>query len=124
MAEAVVNARLGDEWEAYSAGTAPSGYVHPKAIQALAEIGIEHEGRSKNAREYLDTPLDLVITVCDDADQNCPYWLGEGKRVHIGYPDPAEATGTEEEIMAVFRAVRDDISRQIPEFLESWQSDE
>jgi len=124
MAEAIVNAQLGDEWKAYSAGTVPSGYVHPKAIQALAEIGIEHEGRSKNAQEYLDAPLDLVITVCDDADQNCPYWLGAGKRVHIGYPDPAEATGTEEEIMAVFRAVRDDISRQIPEFLESWQSDE
>ena len=123
MAEAIVNARLGDEWEAYSAGTAPSGYVHPKAIQALAEIGIEHEGRSKNAQEFLDAPWDLVITVCDDADQNCPYWLGEGTRVHLGYPDPAEATGTEEEIMAVFRAVRDDISRDIPEFLESWPSD-
>jgi arsenate reductase len=124
MAEAIVNARLGDEWEAYSAGTVPSGYVHPKAIQALAEIGIEHEGRSKNAQEYLDMPLDLVITVCDAADRNCPYWLGEGKRVHIGYPDPAEATGAEEEIMAVFRAVRDDISHEIPAFLASWSSDE
>ena len=72
MAEAIVNARLGDAWEAYSAGTRPAGYVHPLALRALAEIGIVHNGRSKHADEYRDVPFDLVVTVCDDAAENVP----------------------------------------------------
>ncbi|MFQ5859264.1 MAG: arsenate reductase ArsC [Anaerolineae bacterium] len=120
MAEAIVNAQLGDEWEAVSAGTQPAGYVHPNALRALAEIGISHQGRSKHAAEFRDVPFDLVVTVCDDAAENCPVWLGQGKRVHLGFPDPAKATGTEEEIMAVFRAVRDDVSRKVPELLRQW----
>jgi arsenate reductase len=67
MAEAIVNARLGDAWEAVSAGTRPAGHVHPAAVQALKEIGIEHAGWSKPADEYRETPLDLVVTVCDSA---------------------------------------------------------
>ena len=86
MAEAIVNARLGDVWEAYSAGTQPAGYVHPLALRALAEIGIQHGGRSKHADEYRSVPFDLVVTVCDDAAENCPVWLGQGKRVHLGSP--------------------------------------
>ena len=117
MAEAIVNARLGDAWEAYSAGTQPAGYVHPLAIRALAEIGITHEGRSKHADEYRVVPFDLVVTVCDDAAENCPLWLGQGKRVHLGFPDPAKATGSEEQVMAVFRRVRDDIAAQVSELL-------
>ena len=109
MAEAIVNARLGDAWEAYSAGTRPAGYVHPLALRALAEIGIGHEGRSKHADEYRGVPFELVVTVCDDAAENCPVWLGQGKRVHLGFPDPAKATGGEAEVMTVFCAVRDDI---------------
>ena len=112
MAEAIVNARLGEVWEAYSAGTQPAGYVHPLASAALAEIGIQHEGRSKHADEYRAVPFDLVVTVCDDAAENCPVWLGQGKRLHLGIPDPAKATGTDDEIMAAFRRVRDDIARQ------------
>ncbi len=65
MAEAIVNARLGDAWQAFSAGTRPAGYVHPKAIAALAEIGIRHKGRSKLADEFRDVDLDLVVTVCE-----------------------------------------------------------
>ena len=72
MAEAIVNARLGEEWEAVSAGTKPAGYVHPKALAALAEIGIQHEGRSKMADEFRDVPFDLVVTVCDSAAEECP----------------------------------------------------
>lgn len=118
MAQAIVNARLGDAWEAYSAGTKPAGYVHPLALRALAEIGIVHEGRSKHADEYRTVPFDLVVTVCDDAAENCPVWLGRGKRMHLGFPDPAKATGDEEAVMIVFRAVRDDIARKVPELLQ------
>jgi arsenate reductase len=118
MAEAIVNARLGDVWEAYSAGTQPAGYVHPLALRALAEIGIQHEGRSKHADEYRTVPFDLVVTVCDDAAENCPVWLGQGRRVHLGLLDPARATGTEDEVTAAFRQVRDDIAQQAPVLLK------
>jgi arsenate reductase len=117
MAEAIVNYRLGDDWEAASAGTQPAGYVHPLAVKALAEIGIQHEGRSKSANEFRDTPFDLVVTVCDDAAENCPVWLGQGRRVHLGFPDPAKATGSEDEILSVFRQVRDDIAARVIELL-------
>ena len=119
MAEAVVNARLGDAWQAVSAGTAPAGYVHPLAVRALAEIGIEHTGRSKHVDEFRNESFDLVVTVCDSAAEECPLWLGEGRRVHRSFPDPAKAAGSEEERMTVFRRVRDDIAAQIPALLES-----
>jgi len=117
MAEAIVNARLGDAWQAYSAGTQPAGYVHPLALRALSDIGIRHEGRSKRADEYRNTTFDLVVTVCDDAAENCPVWLGKGRRVHLGFPDPAKATGSDEEMLAVFRRVRDDIEVRVGELL-------
>ena len=117
MAEAIVNAKCGDEWEASSAGTHPAGYVHPNAVRALAEIGIQHIGRSKHADEFRNDPFDLVITVCDDAAENCPVWLGKGRRIHIGFPDPAKATGAEAEQMEMFRRVRDDIARKVLELL-------
>ncbi len=119
VAEATVNARLGSEWEAVSAGTDPSGYVHPKAIQALAEMGIEHQGESKHTDNFRDVEFDLVVTVCDSAAENCPVWLGKGKKVHCGFEDPAEATGTEAETMDVFRKVRDQIAQEIPELLKT-----
>ena len=119
MAEAIVNARMGDEWEVVSAGTKPAGYVHPSAIRALAEIGIAHQGRSKHADEFRDVPFDLVVTVCDSAAEECPVWLGPGKRVHLGFPDPAKATGTDEDVMAAFRQVRDDIAEQVPALLRN-----
>jgi arsenate reductase (thioredoxin) len=122
LAEATVNARLGDEWQAYSAGTKPAGHVHPNALRVLAEIGIEHPGRSKSVQEYRGQPFDLVVTVCDAAAEDCPLWLGQGQRVHLGFPDPAKATGTEAEILTAFRRVRDDISEQIPGLLRRWQA--
>ncbi len=117
LAEAIVNARLSDDWTAVSAGTRPAGYVHPMAIRTLAEIGIQHQGRSKSVDEFRDMPFDLVVTVCDSAAEECPVWLGQGKRVHLGFPDPAKATGTDEEVLAVFRSVRDDIAEKIPVLL-------
>jgi len=113
MAEAIVNARLGDEWEAVSAGTKPAGFVHPKAVTALQEIGIRHEGRSKMADEFRDVPFDLVVTVCDSAAEECPLWLGKGKRTHHSFPDPALTDN-----MNDFRTVRDDIEREITQLLK------
>jgi arsenate reductase len=120
MAEAIVNARMGDEWQAVSAGTHPAGYVHPLAVRVLAEIGIEHAGRSKHVDEFRDESFDLVVTVCDSAAEECPLWLGRGRRLHSSFPDPAKATGTEEEVMTAFRRVRDDIAAQIPALLRSY----
>jgi arsenate reductase (thioredoxin) len=113
MAEAIVNARLGDTWQAFSAGTKPAGYIHPKAIAALSEIGIPHAGRSKLADEFRDVDLDMVVTVCDSAAEECPVWIGKGKRRHHSFPDPAKAEGTEEEVMAFFRQVRDEIEKEM-----------
>ena len=102
MAEAVVNHFIGDQWQAFSAGTQPAGYVHPLALQALAEIGIQHAGESKSVDRFRGENFDAVITVCDDAAENCPVWLGKGKRVHIGFPDPAKVEGSDAEKMSRF----------------------
>jgi arsenate reductase len=117
MAEAIVNARLGDTWQAFSAGTKPAGYVHPKAIAALSEIGIQHSGRSKLVDEYRNVDFDLVVTVCDSAAEECPVWIGKGKRKHHSFPDPARAEGTDEEVMNIFRRVRDDIEEEMVQLL-------
>lgn len=115
MAEAIVNARLGSQWEAVSAGTKPAGYVHPKALEALREIGIRHEGRSKRADEFRDADFDLVVTVCDSAAEECPIWLGKGERAHHSFPDPALTDD-----MNDFRKVRDDIEREIIKLLSQY----
>ncbi len=119
MAEAIINARMGDEWQAFSAGTKPAGYVHPKAIQALKEIGIDHQGRSKLVDEFRGKRFDLVVTVCNSAAEECPLWLGPGVRRHLSFSDPAKATGTDEEILQAFRLVRDQIANQIPALLRT-----
>ena len=118
MAEAIVNTRYGKEWKAYSAGTKPSGDVHSKAITALAEIGITHAGTSKHIGELHTKDFDLVVTVCDSAAEECPVWPGKaGKRVHHGFVDPAKAEGNEEEQMAVFRQVRNEMLEVVPKIL-------
>ena len=113
MAEAIVNARLGEDWYAVSAGTKPTGRVHPKALAVLAEIGIQHSGRSKSGNEYRDVDFNLVVTVCNSAAEECPVWLGSGVHIHHSFPDPAEVKGTDEAITTVFRQVRNDIEREI-----------
>ena len=118
MAEGIVNHYLSDEWQAYSAGTEPAGYVHPLAIKVMDEIGIDISHHvSKSTEQFRDLELDWVITVCDDAAENCPLWLGMGNKAHFGFPDPAKATGSEEERIALFRRVRDDLRAQLTEFL-------
>ncbi len=118
MAEAIVNARFGNEWKAYSAGTKPAGYVHPKAIQALAELGIKHAGQSKQINELHTKDFDLVVTVCDSAAEECPVWPGKaGRRVHRSFVDPAKAEGNAEEQMQVFRRVRSEMMEVIPKIL-------
>jgi arsenate reductase len=113
MAEAIVNARMGDKWEVFSAGTHPAGFVHPKALAVLSEIGIQHNGRSKSVDEFQGVDFDLVVTVCDEASEECPVWLGKGIRAHHSFPDPAKAVGTDEQVLQAFRKVRDDIEREI-----------
>jgi arsenate reductase len=119
MAEGLVNHFLGDRWEAYSAGTAPTGHVHPLATQVMAELGIDisHQ-RSKGVDEFRDAEFDLVVTVCDNAASNCPLWLGPGRVKHMGFPDPAAATGSEAERLAVFRQVRDGLRQEVFRYLE------
>ena len=120
MAEAIVNARAGDAWLAFSAGTRPAGFVHPLALRALQEIGIEASGAwSKSVDEFLGQDFDLVVTVCDQASEECPLWLGAAKRVHVGFPDPAKAMGGEAEVMAEFRSVRDSMGERVLRFLQS-----
>lgn len=120
MAEGLINAQLADRFAAYSAGTRPTGRVHPEAIAALREIGIDIRGqRSKSIDEFIDDHFDLAITVCDQAAENCPVWLGRGQKVHIGFPDPA-AVPTEQQAQQ-FRMVRDAIRDELIGFLQHWQ---
>jgi arsenate reductase len=119
MAEGLVNRFLAEEWEAYSAGTQPAGYVHPLAMQTMGELGINIAGqRSKAADEFRTMDLDLVVTVCDAAAENCPLWLGRGQVVHLGFPDPARAKGSYAEQLEIFRQVRDAIRQRVFEILK------
>ena len=118
MAEAIVNSRYDKEWQAYSAGTKPTGYVHELAIEALSEIGISHSGESKQIDKLPIKDFDIVVTVCDSAAEECPVWPGKaGKRIHHGFVDPAKAKGTLEERKQVFCGVRDAMLGVIPKIL-------
>ncbi len=121
LAEAIVNKTMTGKWLAFSAGTHPSGYIHPMTLEVLKEINIEHQGHSKSVDQFRHQQFDLVITVCDDADENCPVWLGSGKRIHVGFSDPAKISGTSQEISAAFRIVRDQIRSEILKVLEDHQ---
>jgi arsenate reductase len=110
LAEGILRHIAGDLFDVHSAGSHPAGQVHPKAIFVMKEIGIDISGHaSKHMNEFLDRKIDTVITVCGKADQACPMFPGQVNRYHWGFDDPAHATGTEEEIVAVFRRVRDQI---------------
>ncbi len=121
MAEALLRARGGARYEAFSAGTHPRS-VHPLAMRAMAELGIdlsEAAGyRAKSLEEFTSQPpMDVVVTVCAEAAEECPFFPGARRQVHWGFPDPSQATGTEEERLAVFRQVRDALSQRIDAFL-------
>jgi arsenate reductase len=118
MAEGLVNHFLGETWEAHSAGTRPTGAVHPLAIQAMAELEIDISGqRSKSLDEFHNAEFDLVMTVCDGAADNCPLWIGNGCIAHISFPDPAQVTGTWYEQQVAFQIVRDLIHTRVLDYL-------
>ena len=104
--------------EVHSAGTRTAGRVHPQAIQVMAEAGIDlSHNQPKLVDQFLDETFDYVITVCDHARETCPIFSGQvNHRLHMGFDDPAEAIGTEAEILAVFRLVRDEIQVKFYEF--------
>jgi arsenate reductase len=110
LAEGILRSVAGDLLDVHSAGSKPAGYVHPMAIQVMKEIGIDISTHtSKHMNEFLNRKIDTVITVCGNADQACPMFPGQVNRYHWGFDDPAHATGSEEEILAIFRRVRDQI---------------
>lgn len=120
MAEGLLRARGGERYQVFSAGTQPRS-VHPLAIQAMSEIGIDlHEHWSKGIETFADQPpMNLVVTVCDEAAEACPFFPNARCQEHWGFPDPSAATGSEEERLAVFRQVRDAIAVRIGQFLRS-----
>jgi arsenate reductase len=110
MAEGVLRQAAGDFMEVQSSGSKPAGYVHPKAIAVMKEIGIDISTHtSKHMNEFLNRTVDTVVTVCGNADQACPMFPGQVNRYHWAFDDPAQAKGSEEEIYAEFRRVRDQI---------------
>lgn len=120
IAEALVNAFLSEDWQAFSAGTAPSGMVHPLAVRAMAEIDIDiSEGITDSVEIYREMQLDLVITVCDNAAQNCPVWLGDEEVRHMPFDDPTKLVGSDSDRISACRKVRDLMRERILRYLKS-----
>jgi arsenate reductase len=112
IAEGILRAAAGDLINVQSAGSNPAGFVHPLAIKVMAEIGIDLSAhRSKHMNEFLTQPVQTVITVCGNADQACPVFPGQVNRHHWPFEDPAKVTGRDEELLACFRLVRDEMRR-------------
>jgi arsenate reductase len=117
MAEAWLNALSGERYEPASAGTEATR-VHPLAVRAMAEVGVDLGRHTSKALErFLDERWDWVITVCDDANEACPVFPGAAQRLHWSFNDPSRATGTDEERLAVFRRVRDEIREKLTAWL-------
>jgi len=112
LAEGFLRAVAGDILDVHSAGSKPAGYVHPMAIRVMKEVGVDiSQHQSKYLNQFLDQKIETVITVCGNADQACPMFPGQVNRHHWGFDDPAHVQGSEEEILQVFRRVRDEIKR-------------
>ena len=110
LAEGILRAAVGEAAEVASAGSDPAGYLHPMAVEVMKEIEIDISAHtSKHLDEFLQREVHTVITVCGNADQACPIFPGQAEKHHWPFDDPAKATGSEEEIRAVFRRVRDEI---------------
>ena len=107
--------------EVFSAGTKPAEKVNPKAVEVMKEVGIDiSKGMPEDVEKYLDLPFDFVITVCDNAKESCPLFTGNVKeQLHIGFEDPADAVGTDQEVMNVFRRVRDEIKEEFYKFYKN-----
>ncbi len=118
MAEGLINHDLGGKVMAFSAGVAPSR-VNPQAVAAMAALGIDiSHHRSKSVDDLAGQQFDLVITVCDRANEQCPIFPGSVKKLHLGFADPAKARGSEEEIMAAFRRVRNEMREKLVPLLQ------
>ena len=119
MAERLFSLLSKNEWIGVSAGSQPAGYVHPKAIEVMKELGVDlSDGVSEHVSVYSDHMFDLVVTVCDKAAASCPSFGGQTRHLHWPFDDPADATGTDEEILKEFRCVREQISDRIKQFLQ------
>ncbi|MCC9630163.1 arsenate reductase ArsC [Blastopirellula sp. JC732] len=118
MAEALFESLSEGEWQSESAGSKPSGYVHPLAVRAMAELDVDiSANESKHVELFADQPFDLVVTVCDNAKEACPVFPGAKLTLHWPFDDPADATGDDEEKMVMFRRVRDEIKTKIASYL-------
>ena len=120
MAEGMLKS-FSDDLEVYSAGVNPALYVHPLSIKVMSEIGIDIKNNyPKNVDIFLNEDFDFVITVCDHAKETCPFFSGKvGERLHIGFIDPAEAVGTEENVLDIFRKVRDEMFTKLFDFYKT-----
>ena len=119
MAEGLINHDFASDIEAFSAGTAPKG-LNPNAVQVMHELGIDISGNaSKPISKFKDESFDYVITLCDDANEDCPVFFGGVKRLHMGFRDPAEATGSDEEILREFRCIRDEIRARMDGYFKN-----
>jgi arsenate reductase (thioredoxin) len=124
MAEGWLRHLAGDRFDSFSAGARPSGFVHPLAIRVMAEIGVDISGHlSKSLDEFAGQTFDLLVTVCDNAREACPVFAGAVSREHWGFEDPAEAGGSDDEKLKLFRHVRDEIGNQIRRFVRGPDSD-
>ena len=125
MAEGLWNTLSQGKWQCVSAGSQPAGYVHPQAIQVMHERDIDLSANtSKHLDEFAADSFDYAVTVCDHADQSCPVISNANQRLHWPFQDPAEACGSEEENLVVFREVRDAIEAKIREFIASLSGQE
>lgn len=119
MADGLINHDFAGQIQAFSAGTEPHG-LNPKAVQVMGELGIDISGNSSDhISRYEGQEFDYVITLCGDANEKCPLFFGGVKRIHIGFEDPPRATGSDEQVMGVYRRVRDEIRNQLGDFFRN-----
>jgi arsenate reductase len=122
MGEGILKAAAGDLFEVHSAGSNPAGFVHPKAITVMQEIGVDiSDHQSKSLEPFLQAGIDTIITVCDNANDACPTFPGKVNRYHWGFEDPAYAEGTEDEILEEFRLIRDQIKLVFEAFVTGYR---
>jgi len=119
ISEAVINTDCWDTWVAFSAGTEPAASVNPYALRVLEEADIFHQGYPKSVDLFKDAELDLVITVCDHANETCPLWLGPTKHIHVGFEDPAKVEGSDEVKLQAFRDCLANIRATLPALLKA-----
>lgn len=120
MAEGLWRKEAAGKWQVASAGSDPTGAVNPLAIQAMSEIGIDISSHtSQHLNQYLDEPFDVILTVCDNAAQDCPSFPGTAKRLHWPLADPSDVAGSAEQRLAAFRLTRDDLTARIRDYLAS-----